>query len=390
MDDDIFGEYGEQVASQRYGDLDPYQESAPANKAPRRQQGTIPRQAEISHTVSKPWLDNSPVGEATSRGQGRHRSREEEPRVGFWGRIMQAFTGEPMQGEQVVDQGVVDESPYSETAGKSQHEIDLEIQDYITRMRMPVKPIRVAVFSKKGGCSKSTTLLGYANAVGRYSPYGIILDDGNSDRGTAGMSNGHDEVYGYDILDFIQYIDQIDSAKKVSRFTSKSQQSRLEVIASRRGSERSMTGEDYIAVIEKLQQFWPVVATDSGIDFTNPLTQAILDMTDVPIVCSTHSPNSIVLAKETIESFLDWGRDDLVARTIVCISETNPERPDRARITREFMELGVSDVEFIPYDRYIASPNTTLFLWEELSFDTQIAFMRLAAKVGDSVRKSIR
>lgn len=256
---------------------------------------------------------------------------------------------------------------------------------YVGRMSKTPSNHSIIFISKKGGSTKTTTTLGVGNAFGRYAIYPSIAIDANTDQGSILMQNGweHDR----DIMDLLEVLGQVETRNQALYYANSSPQSRLDVIGSRKGAERSLGPWDYYNVLNCLQKFWPLVLSDGGIDFTldtNPIIETMLDWADTPVICSDASVIGRQFAQDTIDAMYNMGQMDLIPRTVVSISSTTPFDVDEQLIRAEFAKKGVNRVVFVPYDDYLADPNTQLFLWDRLHPLTQMAYISIAANISDN------
>lgn len=255
-----------------------------------------------------------------------------------------------------------------------------QLERWLRAIDEPVRNHCVATMNVKGGAGKTTTTIALGTAFAMHRRDQCIGIDANPDRGNLAQRIGQEHLYS--VRDLLDHITEITGAHQLRRFTNQAG-SRFEAIASDRDpvKARAFTPDEYRTVLAMMRAFRQVILTDTGIDLTNPVVDAVLDNTDTLVIASSSAQDVAGLAWETLDSVEQRGYDGLVKNAVISIvDETGGDQVPMSELVAAFRERCRS-VVVIPHERSLVGGG--LFSWEALSGRTRRAYLRLAATVAE-------
>ncbi|WP_084965787.1 MinD/ParA family ATP-binding protein [Thermoactinospora rubra] len=323
--------------------------------------------------VRSPYLDDSEASLLRADGADRLsperllRGKRHAP-AGGWRRLVYQSTG-----------GLIH-------PGESPRE--LRRRDLIGRARTPVAGghHRVAVLSLKGGVGKTTTAVGLGSMLAAVRGDRVIAVDANPDRGT--LSDRVRVETNATVRELLTELTPADNVRyaDVRAFTSQSQSSRLEILASARDPavSEAFSASDYRAVAQLLEQFYSICITDCGTGLLHSAMSSILTLAHQVVLVTSPS----VAAARAAEATLDWlevhGYADLTRSATVVLSSVRPR--NKSTVDLEALNGYFKDrcraVVSIPYDPHLEE-DSELDL-DRLAKATRDAYLVLAATVGDA------
>ncbi len=210
----------------------------------------------------------------------------------------------------------------------------------------------VPVLARKGGVGKTTTatLLGMTLASLRHDR--IVALDANPDRGT--LADRVPRQSAATVWDVVGSADTVASFADMSQLVSRDT-TRLDVIASETDPlrARAFREQDYKQVADLLMQYYSVVLTDCGTDFTHDVIPAILGYADAVVVVAGASVDEARLASETLDMVAALGHEQLAQTAVVVVQSASQTPVDVAEVARHFRTRARAVVR-IPRDPHLA------------------------------------
>jgi MinD-like ATPase involved in chromosome partitioning or flagellar assembly len=247
----------------------------------------------------------------------------------------------------------------------------------------------ITVMCLKGGIGKTTSALGLGLTLAECRADQVIALDMNPDAGDlADRALGHDQVEAISprtITDVLRAIhaDTINDLTELNRYTQSAE--RLHLIAGEQAPEvsESLTTEDYLAIRDVVDRFYPLTITDCGTGVTHPAMRGILERTDQIVVASGWAVSGAKRAQRTLEWLSAQKPYRALATGAVVVLTENARVPrdiDRQEIASTLGSL-CKAVHLIPFDEALSRGDVVHTA--ELSRATRQAYLELAATVVD-------
>lgn len=249
----------------------------------------------------------------------------------------------------------------------------------------PVRTHTIATMNVKGGSGKTTTTVALGTIYALHRRDTCIAIDANPDRGNLAQRIGQEHLL--TVRDLLENLQDITGAAALRRFTNQAT-SRFEVIASDRDpvKARAFTPEEYRVVMQMLRAFRQVILTDTGIDLTNRVVDAILAETQTLVIAASTAQDVATLAWETLNSVEQRGFEHLVKGAVVSIvKESHGDQVPMDELRRAF-EDRCRTVVVIPHEKSLVGGGH--FDWDGLSPRAKRAYLELAAKVAEDFVQS--
>lgn len=277
-------------------------------------------------------------------------------------------------------------------AGPSRREIHR--RELHSRVAKPISGTRnIVEMCLKGGISKTSTTCGVGLTLAEYRPDSVLALDANPDAGDlADRLLGHDQVESTSprtITDLVSALDagQIDNLTDLNRYTQTS--GRLHFIAGEQDPDvsESLTADQYLAVRDTVDRFYPITLTDCGTGVTHPAMKGILERADQIVVASGWAVTGAKRAQRT----LTWLHEahngaykSLAENAIVVLTDTGATSKDvdRDAIIETLQHL-CRDVHLVPFDPEIGKGD--LISLDELRPATRQAFLEVGASIVDAL-----
>lgn len=262
------------------------------------------------------------------------------------------------------------------------------------RVAKPIAGTRNIVYMcLKGGISKTSNTCGVGLTLAEHRPDSVLAIDTNPDAGDlADRLLGHDQVESTSprtITDLVSALDagQIDNLTDLNRYTQTS--GRLHFIAGEQDPDvsESLTADQYLAVRDTVDRFYPVTLTDCGTGVTHPAMKGILERADQIVVASGWAVTGAKRAQRT----LTWLHEahngaykSLAENAIVVLTDTGATSKDvdRDAIIETLQHL-CRDVHLVPFDPEIGKGD--LISLDELRPATRQAFLEVGASIVDAL-----
>jgi MinD-like ATPase involved in chromosome partitioning or flagellar assembly len=255
---------------------------------------------------------------------------------------------------------------------------EYQLEQWLRHIRIPVTNHSIATMNVKGGAGKTTTAMALGTVLATNRQDRCIGIDANPDRGNFAQRVGQEHTY--TIRDLLDNLHHITGDNALRRFTNQAP-SRFEVIASDRDpvKARAFTPEEYRTVQQVVRAFRQVIITDTGIDLTNPVVEAVLASTDTLVLAASTAQDVAGLAWETLETVEQRGYRHLVDNAVVAIVRAHgPDQVPMEALRKAFTTRCRAVVE-IPHERSLVGGGW--FDWDALSGRTKRAYIELAATV---------
>lgn len=271
---------------------------------------------------------------------------------------------------------------------------EIHQRELYQRIAKPISGTRNIVFMcLKGGISKTSNTCGIGLSLAEHRPDSVLAIDTNPDAGDlADRLIGHDQVESLSprtITDLVGALDakQIDNLTDLNRFTQTS--GRLHFIAGEQDPEvsESLTAEQYIAVRDTADRFYPVTLTDCGTGVTHPAMKGILERADQIVVASGWAVTGAKRAQRT----LTWLHEahggayrELAENAIVVLTDTGATSKDvdRDAIIATLEHL-CRDVHLVPFDAEVGKGD--LISLDGLRQPTRQAYLEVAGSIVDAL-----
>lgn len=262
------------------------------------------------------------------------------------------------------------------------------------RVAKPIAGTRNIVYMcLKGGISKTSNTCGVGLTLAEHRPDSVLAIDTNPDAGDlADRLLGHDQVESTSprtITDLVSALDanQIDNLTDLNRYTQTS--GRLHFIAGEQDPDvsESLTADQYIAVRDTVDRFYPVTLTDCGTGVTHPAMKGILERADQIVVASGWAVTGAKRAQRTLtwlHEAHDGAYKSLAENAIVVLTDTGATSKDvdRDAIIETLQHL-CRDVHLVPFDAEIGKGD--LISLDELRPATRQAFLEVGASIVDAL-----
>lgn len=262
------------------------------------------------------------------------------------------------------------------------------------RVAKPISGTRNIVYMcLKGGISKTSTTSGVGLTLAEYRPDSVLAIDTNPDAGDlADRLLGHDQVESTSprtITDLVSALDagQIDNLTDLNRYTQTS--GRLHFIAGEQDPDvsESLTADQYRAVRDTVDRFYPITLTDCGTGVTHPAMKGILERADQIVVASGWAVTGAKRAQRTLtwlHEAHDGAYKSLAENAIVVLTDTGATSKDvdRDAIIETLQHL-CRDVHIVPFDAEIGKGD--LISLDELRPATRQAFLEIGASIVDAL-----
>lgn len=261
---------------------------------------------------------------------------------------------------------------------------EYELEQRLRVIRAPVSSHSITTMNIKGGAGKTTTAMALGTVLATYRRDRCIGIDANPDRGNLAQRVGQEHTY--TIRDMLDNLHQITGDNALRRYTNQAP-SRFEVIAADRDpvKARAFTPEEYRTVQQVVRAFRQVIITDTGIDLTNPVVDAVLELTDTLVVAASTAQDVAGLAWETLETVEHRGYRRLVENAVVAIvDESGRDQVPISALTSAFQQR-CANVVVIPHERSLVGGGW--FDWDALSGRTKRSYLELTAKVATGFRR---
>jgi len=245
----------------------------------------------------------------------------------------------------------------------------------------------IAVENTKGGACKTPTSVILSAALGRQRK-GVVVWEAAEARGTLGRRTEGNPVRGIGHL--VENIHAITSAGALSGYTAP-QSSHADAIGTT-ADRPAFTGQDIARVQETLSQHFQLMIADGGNNAKASAFEQVISMTDVLIVPTVPTSDSIYAALDTLDAVSRTGAAGVrLAESAVLVVSHNGGPEDssalermRESVTRSAPHAVILDV---PFDPHIAAGGP--LLWDQLTPASQHAWTHVAAATIANLHRNI-
>jgi MinD-like ATPase involved in chromosome partitioning or flagellar assembly len=253
-------------------------------------------------------------------------------------------------------------------------------QDFARRIRRQLPgPRHIAVVSMKGGVGKTTVAAMLGLTLAEHRGDRVVVLDANPDAGTlAERLAGRNDATVRNLLD---NIDSLRSLSDVARYTMLA--GRLQVLASEQDPARSevFTRAEYEKICAVLARFYNIVVTDSGTGMVHSAMDGTLALANTLVVVGSLTVDGASRASKTLDWLVSHGHEDMVARSVVVLSQDRTSKEIDAGRLRAHFATRVRGIVVVPHDPHLAT-GARIEL-DATSRATADAFLELAALVAD-------
>lgn len=239
-------------------------------------------------------------------------------------------------------------------------------------------PAVVATFSPKGGPGKTTIGAGEAItwSTNRRRDRAVVIG-ADSNAGTLSVKMG--QTKGWSLQMLADKHDDIDSYEKLI-WAFGFQGEGVMVVASDPSAERDKeNATDFKKVVTHLSTYLNVFKIDCGIDFNNPLTQSVLDATDILVLVTDPTRDCLTTIDELVRK---QGNDPkfgkLMSNGILVVNKVKDDTPYLDRIISRY-ERFFSRILIVNYDRQLDTGGEIVM--EDLDYETRVQFTELSAAI---------
>jgi putative peptide zinc metalloprotease protein len=247
---------------------------------------------------------------------------------------------------------------------------------------------RIVVLSRKGGAGKTTTALMLGHTFASHRGDRVVALDANPDAGSLAYRIRRETRA--TVTSLLAEHNGLDRYADMRSFTSQSQDTRLEVVASDDDPRitQALGERDYHVTIDVLDRHYNLILIDTGTGILDAGIQGILTEADQLVVVMPPALDGGRVAAMTLDWLEEHDRGDLVRSSVAVINGVHGRGPiELDRMEAHFAARCASTVR-IPWDRALgAGAHTAL---AELSRSTRAAYLELAATVADGFDASCR
>ncbi|MET0873085.1 MAG: hypothetical protein ABWX63_02925 [Paeniglutamicibacter terrestris] len=248
--------------------------------------------------------------------------------------------------------------------------------------------VGVLIANKKGNAGKTPTCLTLAAVLASVRGGSVAAVEFTDDKGQLAYRAEGDPALG--VGELARDLKKVSTQSQLRGYTV-TQTSFASVIGSTSRSRPPLTGEDVTGVAHLIDDYFTMRLMDTGNQYSSSAFTGALSVTDVLVIPTMNSMDSVFDALELLE-FLEQrgGKSALLARTaiIVRLSDGRPEFK-ASRIGNFFLEKGITDKQIfaVPYDEHIAERGELSL--KKLAVPTRQAFTAIAAAVVAQANKTI-
>jgi len=239
-------------------------------------------------------------------------------------------------------------------------------------------PAVVATFSPKGGPGKTTIGAGEAItwSTARRRDRAVVIG-ADSNAGTLSVKMG--QTKGWSLQMLADKHDDIDSYEKLI-WAFGFQGEGVMVVASDPSAERdNENATDFKKVVNHLSTYLNVFKIDCGIDFNNPLTQSVLEATDILVLVTDPTRDCLTTIDELVRKQGNAPMfGPLMANGILVINKVKDDTPYLDRIIARY-ERFFSRILIVNYDRQLDTGGEIVM--EDLDYETRVQFTELSAAI---------
>lgn len=240
--------------------------------------------------------------------------------------------------------------------------------------------VGVLVANKKGNAGKTPTCLSLAAILASVRGGSVAAVEFTDDKGQLAYRAEGDPALG--IGELVRDLKNVSTQSQLRGYTV-TQTSFASIIGSTSRSRPPLTGQDVTGVSNLIDDYFTMRLMDTGNQYSSSAFTGALSVTDVLVIPTMNSMDSVFDALELLE-FLEHlgGRSAVLARTaiIVRLSDGRPEFK-ASRIANFFLEKGIAGEQIfsVPYDEHIAERGELSL--KKLTEPTRQAFTAIAAAV---------
>lgn len=265
---------------------------------------------------------------------------------------------------------------------------DQEQFEALIRQSTWTRGVGVLIANKKGNAGKTPTCLSLAAILASVRGGSVAAVEFTDDKGQLAYRAEGDPALG--VGELARDLKKVKTQSQLRGYTV-TQTSFASVIGSTSRSRPPLTGEDVTGVAHLIDDYFTMRLMDTGNQYSSSAFTGALSVTDVLVIPTMNSMDSVFDALELLE-FLEQqgGKSALLARTaiIVRLSDGRPEFK-ASRIANFFLEKGITDKQIysVPYDEHIAERGELSL--KKLAEPTRHAFTAIAAAVVAQANKTI-
>lgn len=248
--------------------------------------------------------------------------------------------------------------------------------------------VGVLVANKKGNAGKTPTCLTLAAILASIRGGSVAAVEFSDDKGQLAYRAEGDPALG--IGELVRDLNNVRTQSQLRGYTV-TQTSFTSVIGSTSRSRPPLTEQDVIGVSHLIDDYFTMRLMDTGNQYSSSAFTGALSVTDVLVIPTMNSMDSVFEALELLE-FLEaqGGKAAMLARTaiIVRLSDGRPEFK-ASRIANFFVEKGIAAEQMfsVAYDPHIAERGELSL--KKLSEKTRHSFTAIAAAVVGQTNRNI-
>lgn len=252
--------------------------------------------------------------------------------------------------------------------------------ELLSQVRTPVRGCRrIVVLSRKGGAGKTTTTLMLGHTLASYRGDRVVALDANPDAGSLAHRMRRETTN--TVTTLLAERDWINRYADMRGFTSQSQDTRLEVVASDDDPRitQALGEEDYRRAIEVLDRHYNIVLVDTGTGILDSAIQGILAEADQLVVVMPPALDGARVAAMTLDWLDEHQHADLVRGAVAVVNAVHGRGQLEIDRIEEHFQARCRAVVRIPWDPVLqAGAHTSL---ADLGDSTRDAYLELAAQV---------
>lgn len=239
----------------------------------------------------------------------------------------------------------------------------------------------IAVISGKGGVGKTTLTAGIGGIFRECRPENVVAIDAAPGFGT--LAGRIDEAPPGDYAAVLNDAD-VQGYADIREHLGQNAIG-LDVLAGNRASDqpRPLAAAMFAGVLARLRRTHNVIVIDTSDDLEHGVMKAVLDSCDTLVFVSGLTADTSLPVMRSIDLLRSMGYHERVSQSMVILNDCRGgyDKGTRDYLTERFSQSGAT-VEFLPYDRHLASGGI-IDTANELHAKTRLRLFEIAAALAD-------